>query len=159
MLCQNCGASLNEGEKYCSECGAPIAEIVTPSVDETASVPQVPYAPVRTDETIRTQPVDNNGYPRALAIMILAILGLCFGLWFLTSEVGLALSIVARALVGSFRRSGYQIGGEGLYGKAKTSGKYAKAGNIISVIGLIVSIVMLVIYVIVLVWFYFNAQI
>ena len=158
MFCQHCGAKLEEGEKFCSNCGAPVSD----EGAMNASVPQTPYTPVRANQTTYAEPVGDNGFSKALTIMILAILGLSFGVGFYTSSIGLVLSIIARAMVGSFKRDGYQIGGEGLSRKAKVSGNFAKAGNIVSIIGLIVSIVMLVIFVIyaiILNYFFKNANI
>lgn len=139
MFCQNCGAELKDGAKFCSECGAKVEAPV-----------QVP-APHETPKETPAEPENDNGFSLALTSNILSQLGLTFAWFPYTALIGLVLSIIARVQIKKFRNAGYQIGGEGLARKAKVSGIFAKIADILSIVGLIVSIVCLAIVIVIIV--------
>ena len=121
MYCQNCGNELNPGAKFCPVCGAKIEA--------------------------GPEPVHDNGFSKALTILIFSIIGALFGLIPHVSLIGVVFSAIARGMVVRFRKAGFQIGGEGLVRKAKVSGILAKTGSIVSIVGLIVSIAALVLFI------------
>ena len=71
MFCQNCGSELNNTDKFCPNCGAPV-EVREAVVEEpvTEIVPE-PAAP--------EEPVSDNGFSKALTLMIFSIVGVAFG--------------------------------------------------------------------------------
>ncbi len=139
MYCLKCGTLLNDSDKFCPNCGA---TVVAP--ESTASLVPVPPAEKSGEEPVveNAAPAFDNGFSKALTLMIFAIVGATFGSYPYTALIGVVFSAIARGMVGRFRSAGYQIGPQGLHRKARVSGIFSKVGNIVSIVGLIVSIVM-----------------
>ncbi len=142
MYCLKCGTLLNDSDKFCPNCGA---TVVAP--ESTASLVPVPPAEKSGEEPVveNAAPAFDNGFSKALTLMIFALVGATFGSYPYTALIGVVFSAIARGMVGSFRNAGYQIGPQGLHRKARVSGIFAKVGNIVSIVGLIVSIVMFIV--------------
>ncbi len=142
MYCMKCGTLLNDSDRFCPNCGA---TVVAP--ESTASLVPVPPVEKSGEEPVveNAESAFDNGFSKALTLMIFAIVGATFGSYPYTALIGVVFSAIARGMVGSFRSAGYQIGPQGLHRKARVSGIFAKVGNIVSIIGLIVSIVMFIV--------------
>jgi hypothetical protein len=65
MYCQNCGTAVNEGERYCQSCGAPLAGPATPE--------SVPYH-------VQWEPVSVNKKDPTAALLLGLLPGL-IGFW------------------------------------------------------------------------------
>ena len=142
MFCQNCGSELNNTDKFCPNCGAP--------VEVREAVFEEPVTKIVPEPAAPEEPVSDNGFSKALTLMIFSIVGVAFGTNPYTSLLGIIFSAIARGMVRRFREAGYQIGPAGLAKKAKVSGIFAKVGSIVSIVGLILSIVMFVILIIII---------
>lgn len=140
MFCHNCGSTLEDGVKFCPNCGAPIVE------------PEIVEAPVIERSA---EPVSDNGFSKSLTAMIFSIIGAIFSTNPYTSLFGIIFSAIAKGILNKFVNAGYQIGPAGLAKKAKASGIFAKVAKIVSTVGLILSIVMFVILIIFIVLFIF----
>ena len=142
MYCMQCGTLISDSDKFCPTCGAAVA-----APESTASLVSVPPVEKSGEEPVieNADPVFDNGFSKALTLMIFAIVGATFGSYPYTALIGLVFSAIARGMVGRFRSAGYQIGPQGLHRKARVSGIFAKVGNIVSIVGLIVSIVMFIV--------------
>lgn len=142
MYCMKCGTLLNDSDRFCPNCGA---TVVAP--ESTASLVPVPPVEKSGEEPVveNAESAFDNGFSKALTLMIFAIVGATFGSYPYTALIGVVFSAIARGMVGSFRSAGYQIGPQGLHRKARVSGIFAKVGNIVSIVGLIVSIVMFIV--------------
>lgn len=148
MFCHNCGTALEEGVKFCPNCGAPVAvaaAIEEPVVEEPTAPEPVYNAP---EEPVYQQPeapvyrepepaavVDPEMASRSNAILIFGIIGLVCSCSFYLSLLGIIFSAVARGKVKSFLASGGQLSGK------------AKVGSILSKVGLILGIVLFVLFV------------
>ncbi len=146
MYCLKCGTKLNDGDKFCPNCGAPT--VILPPVERTEAVAES-YTPIEAQPAQPVygpaEPVSDNGFSKALTLMIFSLVGISFGSNPYTALLGIIFSAIARGMVGSFRSAGYQIGPQGLHKKARVSGIFAKVGHIVSIVGLILSIVMFVV--------------
>ncbi len=142
MYCMQCGNLISDSDKFCPNCGA---TVVAP--ESTASLVPVPPAEKSGEEPVveNAAPAFDNGFSKALTLMIFALVGATFGSYPYTALIGVVFSAIARGMVGRFRSAGYQIGPQGLHRKARVSGIFAKVGNIVSIVGLIVSIVMFIV--------------
>ena len=139
MYCMQCGTLISDSDKFCPNCGA---TVVAP--EQEASLVPVPPVEKSGEEPVveNAAPAFDNGFSKALTLMIFALVGATFGSYPYTALIGVVFSAIARGMVGRFRSAGYQIGPQGLHRKAGVSGIFAKVGNIVSIVGLIVSIVM-----------------
>ena len=142
MYCMQCGTLISDSDKFCPNCGA---TVVAP--EQEASLVPVPPVEKSGEEPVveNAAPAFDNGFSKALTLMIFALVGATFGSYPYTALIGVVFSAIARGMVGRFRSAGYQIGPQGLHRKAKVSGIFAKVGNIVSIVGLIVSIVMFIV--------------
>ena len=142
MYCMQCGTLISDSDKFCPNCGA---TVVAP--EQEASLVPVPPVEKSGEEPVveNAAPAFDNGFSKALTLMIFAIVGATFGSYPYTALIGVVFSAIARGMVGRFRSAGYQIGPQGLHRKARVSGIFAKVGNIVSIVGLIVSIVMFIV--------------
>lgn len=142
MYCMQCGTLISDSDKFCPNCGA---TVVTP--EQEASLVPVPPVEKSGEEPVveNAAPAFDNGFSKALTLMIFALVGATFGSYPYTALIGVVFSAIARGMVGRFRSAGYQIGPQGLHRKARVSGIFAKVGNIVSIVGLIVSIVMFIV--------------
>ena len=142
MYCMKCGTLLNDSDRFCPNCGA---TVVAP--ESTASLVPVPPVEKSGEEPVveNAESAFDNGFSKALTLMIFALVGATFGSYPYTALIGVVFSAIARGMVGRFRSAGYQIGPQGLHRKARVSGIFAKVGNIVSIVGLIVSIVMFIV--------------
>ena len=129
MFCTVCGATLDDGAKFCTSCGTPIESKVA---EEYAPQPEQPVytqpeQPVYTAPAAQPAALDKNA-------LILAIVGLAlcsFGI------VGLILSIVAKGKVKKLPQP--------LTGGNKVAG-------ILSTLGIVFSIIMIVVWTIYAIW-------
>ena len=142
MYCMKCGTLLRDSDRFCPNCGA---TVVAP--ESTASLVRVPPVEKSGEEPVveNAESAFDNGFSKALTLMIFALVGATFGSYPYTALIGVVFSAIARGMVGRFRSAGYQIGPQGLHRKARVSGIFAKVGNIVSIVGLIVSIVMFIV--------------
>ena len=142
MYCMKCGTLLRDSDRFCPNCGA---TVVAP--ESTASLVPVPPVEKSGEEPVveNAESAFDNGFSKALTLMIFALVGATFGSYPYTALIGVVFSAIARGMVGRFRSAGYQIGPQGLHRKARVSGIFAKVGNIVSIVGLIVSIVMFIV--------------
>lgn len=142
MYCMKCGTLMSDSDRFCPNCGA---TVVAP--ESEASLVPVPPAEKSGEEPVveNAAPAFDNGFSKALTLMIFALVGATFGSYPYTALIGVVFSAIARGMVGRFRSAGYQIGPQGLHRKARVSGIFAKVGNIVSIVGLIVSIVMFIV--------------
>lgn len=142
MYCMQCGTLISDSDRFCPNCGA---TVVAP--ESTASLVPVPPVEKSGEEPVveNAAPAFDNGFSKALTLMIFALVGATFGSYPYTALIGVVFSAIARGMVGRFRNAGYQIGPQGLHRKARVSGIFAKVGNIVSIVGLIVSIVMFIV--------------
>ncbi len=154
MYCLKCGTLLNDSDKFCPNCGA---TVVAP--ESTASLVPVPPVEKSGEEPVveNAESAFDNGFSKALTLMIFAIVGAAFGSYPYTALIGVVFSAIARGMLRRFRDAGYQIGPAGLARKAKVSGIFAKVGSIVSLVGLIVSIVMFVVLICIVVGFVIAA--
>lgn len=122
-VCNNCGAELKNGAKFCENCGAP-AEAVQEPVRE--------YVEEQTVEYYTEAPVANTPEQDSMAksAMIMAIVGLAL------SELGLPGIIVSAIAKGKVKKAT----------AAGATGGKLKAARILSTIGLILSIVMTIVW-------------
>ena len=167
MFCQNCGTLLEEGVKFCPNCGAQvIAPMAAEPVDETAAEaaeepvraaeepvyaqPQAPVyaqpqAPVYAQpqapvyETPVVQPKQPDS-PLSKSILVFGILGVAFACTFYFSFLGIIFSAIAKGKVKKYIAEGYMLSGK------------SKVGSILATVGLILGIVLTVIAVLALVF-------
>ena len=121
MVCKQCGATVADGDVFCSACGAKVEaeETVVENAEVEAVVSEV-EAETKTEPTIPYEERPNSG--KAIAGFITALAG-----WFFTflpaSIVGLVLSIMGKRETGE-------------NGKYKGKG-FATAGLVFSILGIV----------------------
>ena len=114
MICKHCGAVVEDGKKFCGDCGAPVeAEPVRPE-------------PVVVKPVARAVDTEKNSDART--VMILGILGLAIGNMY-SAVAGIILSAIGRKKAKEYEEN---------YGPL--TGK-AKVGGILSLVGLILNII------------------
>ena len=147
MFCQNCGSALEDGVKFCPNCGEPVAvpevdtpeeaaaEIVAEEPVVEAPVYQAPAAPVYQAPVVEpTVDPELNGMSKS--ILIFGIIGLAFSCSFYLSLLGIIFSAIGKGKVKAVLAAGGQLTGK------------AKVGNILAKVGLILGIVLTVFFVI-----------
>ena len=161
MFCQNCGTQLEEGVKFCPECGAPVetAEplrsepiveepVVEEPVVEEPVVAAVPVCeqPVYETPVYQEPVVQSNPEAQTLStpILIFGILGLSFACIPYVNFLGIIFSAIAKGKVKQFLALGGVLSGK------------AKVGNILAQIGLIVGIIFTAIFGIVILGMIFG---
>lgn len=134
MFCQNCGSMLEEGVKFCPNCGASIAQ--PEPVRETAV--NEPVQPTFETPVYEQPVVKSNPAADALStpILIFGILGIAFASSFYLSILGIIFSGIAKSKVRQFLAEGGVLSGK------------AKVGSILARIGMILGIVLTVLFVI-----------
>ena len=147
MSCQNCGSALEDGAKFCPNCGEPVAvpevdtpeeaaaEIVAEEPVVEAPVYQAPAAPVYQAPVVEPT-VDPALNGMSKSILIFGIIGLAFSCSFYLSLLGIIFSAIGKGKVKAFLAAGGQLTGK------------AKVGNILAKVGLILGIVLTVFFVI-----------
>lgn len=151
MFCHNCGNALEDGAKFCPNCGTPVAvpEVHTPEepaaekIAETvceepaveAPVYEAPAAPVY-QAPVAEPAVDPTLNGMSKSILIFGIIGLAFSCSFYLSLLGIIFSAIGKGKVKAFLAAGGQLTGK------------AKVGNILAKVGLILGIVLTVFFVI-----------
>ena len=154
MFCHNCGTALDEGVKFCPNCGAPIAapeaeEPIAPTVEEPVAsvvepvyeqpVYEQPAAPVYQQPVYRDPIVNEEAASLSTPILVFGIMGLAFACTFWLSFLGIIFSAIGKGKVKAFLAAGGQLSGK------------AKVGNILAKVGLIVGIILTVFFVIYLI--------
>ena len=159
MFCQNCGTLLEEGVKFCPNCGAqviaptaaePVAETAAEAAEEPvraaeepvyaqpqAPVYAQPQAPVYETPVVQPKQPDS---PLSKSILVFGILGVAFACTFYFSFLGIIFSAIAKGKVKKYIAEGYMLSGK------------SKVGNILATVGLILGIVLTVIAVLALVF-------
>ena len=164
MFCHNCGTALDDGAKFCPNCGTPVlltgsapepaAAFTEPTstleeptgytepVQEPAEPANVqPEAPVyqQPEAPVYQQPeapvVNEKANALATPCLIFGILGIVFSLTFYLSLFGIIFSAIGRGKVKAFLAAGGQLSGK------------AKVGNILSKLGLIFGIILFVFFI------------
>ena len=129
--CDNCGATVKDDEKFCSQCGARIEDAVqaNPESDNIRGNMEGDPAPSRAPYQPYTAQASN---PFAVVALVLALAGIVLDRFILgiPSIVGLIFGIIAFNACKKEGRTGYGM----------------------SVAGIVVSIVMLAIYFIAIIW-------
>lgn len=154
MFCQNCGTQLENGTRYCPNCGVPVAAPEPPAYEDrtvaaSGSFYQQPEQPMyeQPEQPVYQQPeqpayqepvVTSNPEANALStpILIFGILGIAFGCSFYLSFLGIIFSGIAKGKVKQFLAAGGVLSGK------------AKVGNILAKVGMILGIVLTVFFVI-----------
>ena len=106
MYCSSCGKEMNEGEKFCPNCGAAVA-----APEEVAVAPALP----RIDTT---------------PILVHGILALAFANTFVLSWLGIIFGVMTKKKVKAYLEQGYELTGKPLVGKI-----LAKIGTILGIVG------------------------
>ena len=149
MFCHNCGNALEDGAKFCPNCGTPVA---APVIDEAPVVEQpvveepvveqpqqpvyeAPAAPVY-QQPVYTTPVNPELNGMSKSILIFGIIGLAFSCSFYLSLLGIIFSAIGKGKVKAFLAAGGQLTGK------------AKVGNILAKVGLILGIVLTALFVV-----------
>lgn len=152
MFCHNCGTALDEGVKFCPNCGAPIAMEgpipeapayekpveETPAYEPPAYEPPVyqqPAAPAA-EPVYRAPVVNEEAAALSTPILVFGIIGLAFACTFWLSFLGIIFSAIGKGKVKAFLAAGGQLTGK------------AKVGNILAKVGLILGIVLTAFFVI-----------
>ena len=156
MFCHNCGTALDDGVKFCPNCGALIAapeaeEPIAPTVEEPVAsvvepayeqpVYEQPAAPVYQqpayEQPVYREPaVNEEAASLSTPILVFGIMGLAFACSFYLSFLGIIFSAIGKGKVKQFLAAGGQLSGK------------AKVGSILAKVGLIVGIILTVFFVI-----------
>lgn len=157
MFCEFCGSELENGAKFCSECGAKVPEAapavaaaaVASAIPEPQVQPEVqkPYEPAASYSQPRqyaAQPSSNQGSGVAMRSMIFGIASLAVyvitfipGISYLTPVAGIVFAILA--LIGSAKAT-----------KLGATGGKVKAARITGIIGIIVGAIAMIVDLIVI---------
>ena len=151
MFCNNCGAQLDEGTKFCAVCGAPVVDAAAEEPVQYAQPvqqpEQIPYAqpaapvyeqPAYAPVAQPAAPADNPYYTPTLIFGIIAI---ATAVSFYLSFLGIIFGAIAK------NKANAAIAANN---GAPLSGK-AKVGSILGKVGLILGIVLTAIFVIYLI--------
>ena len=157
MFCHNCGTSLDEGVKFCPNCGAPVAMEGSipeaPAYEEPAyeqpvyeePVYEQPAAPVYEQPVYREPVVNEEAEALSTPILVFGILGLAFACVPYINFLGIIFSAIAKGKVRQFLNAGGVLTGK------------ARVGKILATVGLIVGIVFTAIFAIVIFMAIINA--
>ena len=146
MNCPNCGAPVEEGGKFCTSCGSPIAApAAAPQQPQYTAPqpqyqqpqyapPQYQYGAPQYQQPYTAVPVRAN--VNANPVLTWGILGLAFACTFFVSFLGIIFSAVGRGKAKAYAAQAGQLSGK------------ARVGSILSLVGLILGIVMTVFFII-----------
>ena len=98
MYCASCGKEMNDGERFCSSCGAAVAAPVEVVPAEAAVAPAKPC--------VDTTP-----------ILVHGILALAFACSFCFSWLGILFGAMTKKKVKNYLNQGYELTGKPLVGK------------------------------------------
>lgn len=132
MICTKCGARIDDGSRFCPECGAAVP--VQPQYQQ----PQYTAQPQYQQPQYNAVPIYNQNVSSG-PVLTWGIIGLAFACTFFLSFLGIIFSAVGRGKANSYLRQTGQLTGK------------AKVGSILSLVGLILGIVMTVIFIIYLI--------
>lgn len=148
MFCHNCGNALEDGAKFCPNCGTPVAVpevkqepvaaepvVEDPVVEESQPEYVAPAAPVYQQPVVEPA-VNPETEGMRKSILIFGIIGLAFSCSFYLSLLGIIFSAIGKGKVKKYLAAGGQLSGK------------AKVGNILAKVGLILGIVLTVCFVI-----------
>lgn len=145
MYCDKCGSFLEEGVKFCPNCGAQVA---APAVVKEAVVAEEPAQPVyeQPEAPVYEQPVYQQPVVQAnpaveaqsTPILIFGIIGIALAVIPYINFLGIIFSAIAKSKVKKYLADGGVLTGK------------AKVGNILATVGLILGIVFTVFWTIVI---------
>ena len=127
MYCASCGKEMNDGERFCSSCGAAVAAPVEVVPAEAAVAPAKPC--------VDTTP-----------ILVHGILSLAFACSFCFSWLGIIFGGIAKNKINAYLNQGYELTGKALVGKI-----LAKIGTILGIVLTVVFVIYVVVYALLLI--------
>ena len=129
MICTKCGARIDDGSKFCAECGAAVP------AEPQYQQPQYTAQPQYQQPQYNAVPVYNQSVS-STPVLTWGIIGLAFACSFFLSFLGIIFSAVGRGKANTYLNQVGQLTGK------------AKVGSILSKVGLILGIVLTVVFII-----------
>lgn len=135
MFCPECGSQLEEGARFCQNCGAKVQapdsvnderKHEEPLRPETVVMDQPPKAEARPAASTEAEALSSSALTMGILSLVFSSLGL----------LGLIFAIIGKSKVKKFRNLTGAVSGK------------VTAGKILSTIGLIISIIMTVVWII-----------
>ncbi len=139
MICGRCGNEFDQNDRFCQNCGAPIAFV--PRMNDPVPDPVQPRVQYQSQpmyvQPQQTDPQAVEALGKARTSVILSAIGLGFSFVWYLAIVGLVLSIVGVVKSSKSRKMGYR-------------GTMASVGKGIGITGIIISSLMMILMVVIL---------